>query len=299
MYLTGVADEAANDIDGQIRITQELGWKYIESRNINGINIHDISDSEFDKVYGKLVDAGIQVNCLSSAIANWEKQIDQPFNSSLEEAWRAIPRMKILGTKLIRVMSFAILPGKEPHEQMVKERFRRLRILQKMFSDEGLTMVHENCRNYGGMGWPYTLELFEHVPGLKLVFDTGNPITNDDYSKPKPYPKQSSWEFYSHIKNNIAYVHIKDAIWDETKNIPVYTFPGEGNGEVRKIVTDLLDLDYNGGFSIEPHMTISSLHKSDSSEKKSRFANYIEYGRRMMILLNECKTSLLKTDLQV
>jgi hypothetical protein len=39
MYLTGFADEAATDIDGQIRATKELGWEYIEARNIDGVNL--------------------------------------------------------------------------------------------------------------------------------------------------------------------------------------------------------------------------------------------------------------------
>jgi len=32
----------------------------------------------------------------------------------------------------------------------------------------------------------HALELLEKVPGLKWVFDTANPIFNDDHSKPKP-----------------------------------------------------------------------------------------------------------------
>ena len=44
MYLTGFADEASQNIDKQISATKALGWEYIESRNINGTNIHNISD---------------------------------------------------------------------------------------------------------------------------------------------------------------------------------------------------------------------------------------------------------------
>ena len=70
MYLTGFADEAAHDIDGQIRATKELGWNNIESRNISGENIHDISNEMFDVVCGKLQDADVKINCFGSAIAN-------------------------------------------------------------------------------------------------------------------------------------------------------------------------------------------------------------------------------------
>jgi sugar phosphate isomerase/epimerase len=114
MYLTGFADEAARDIDGQIRATRTLGWKHIEARNVDGCNLHDLSDEAFDVVAGELRDAGIEVNCFGSTIANWGKSIEAPFDSSLQEARRAIPRMERLGTKLIRIMSFAVLKDRGP-----------------------------------------------------------------------------------------------------------------------------------------------------------------------------------------
>ena len=80
--------------------------------------------------------------------------------------------------------------------------------------------------NYGGMGWTYTLKLVKNIPGLKLIFDTGNPVGSLDRSAPKPYPTQSSWDFYSHVKEHIAYVHIKDGVYDPEKNEVTYTYPG-------------------------------------------------------------------------
>jgi sugar phosphate isomerase/epimerase len=141
MYLTGFADEAAPDIDGQIRATKELKWKNIESRNIDGKNIHDLPEKDFDAVCGKLAAAGVKINCFGSAIANWAKSIEQPFDSSLEEAKRAIPRMQKLGTQLIRVMSFPQLKDRAPDDQMQEERFKRLRELTKMFGEIGRAHV--------------------------------------------------------------------------------------------------------------------------------------------------------------
>ena len=287
MYLTGFADEAAIDIDGQIRATKELGWENIESRNVNGKNIHDISDEEFDIVYGKLQEAGVKINCFGSAIANWGKKITEPFESSLAEADRAIPRMQRLGCKLIRIMSFAVLEDREPDDQMEQERFRRVRELHKMFTDAGLTAVHENCMNYGGMGWSYTLKLLENVPGLKLVFDTGNPVFTDDRAKPKPYPKQSAWEFYTHVKEHIEYVHIKDGVWDAADGNARFTFAGDGDGDVKRIVNDLLDSGYDGDISIEPHLAVVFHDETIQAEEDVKYANYVEYGQRFMKLLNK------------
>jgi sugar phosphate isomerase/epimerase len=289
MYLTGFADEAATDIDGQIKATLELGWKNIESRNIGGKNIHDLPDREFDAACAKLQAAGVKINCFGSAIANWGKKIDEPFESSLAEARRAIPRMLKLGAKLIRIMSFAVRPESD---QMEQERFRRVRELHKLFTDQGLTPVHENCMNYGGMSWQHTLRLIENVPGLKLVYDTGNPVVSDDRSKPSPYPKQSSWEFYSHVKEHVIYVHIKDAVWDATEGKARFTFPGEGTGDVRQIVKDLLERGYDGGLSIEPHMAVVAHDRSILSPDEVKYANYIEYGQRMSRMVEEIRQSL-------
>lgn len=292
MYLTGFADEAGASIDEQIRVTKALGWRNIESRNLQvgdfpAANIHDISDRAFEMAAEKLEEAGIHVNCFGSAIANWGKKIDEPFDSSLAEVRRAIPRMKRLGTKLVRVMSFAVRPDED---QMEEERFRRLREIQRMFADEGLTAVHENCMNYGGMGWQFTLKLVENVPGLKLVFDTGNPVATEDRSKPKPYPMQSSWEFYSHVKEHVEYVHIKDLRWDSEKKKAVYTYPGEGCGDVRRIVKDLLDRGYDGGISIEPHLAVV-FHDLSSKPGEGMADIYMEYGRRMMRMIDELKSA--------
>lgn len=292
MYLTGFADEAAVDIDGQIRATKTLGWENIESRNIDGKNIHDLSEEDFDVVYGKLQDAGIKINCFGSAIGNWAKRVDEPFDTSISEAKRAIVRMKKLRTKLVRIMSCAVLPDRGPDDQMDEERFSRVWELQKMFSDEGLTPVHENCMNYGGMGWKYTLRLIENVPGLKLVFDTGNPIASLDRRKLDADSRQSSWEFYYHVREHIEYVHIKDGYWDYAKNDTVFTHPGYGQGDIPLIIRDLISRNYQGGISIEPHIAVVFHDDSIKSSDQVRFDTYVDYGRRMEAIITQIKTDL-------
>ncbi len=286
MYLTGFADEGAKGIDGQIRATLDLGWANFEARNVDGTNIHDISDADFDVVSGKLADAGVSINCFGSCIANWGKNLTDETDASLDETRRAIPRMQRLGTKLVRVMSYAALPDRGPDDQMRDERFRRLREIVLLFADAGIQPVHENCMNYGGMGWPYTLDLIENVPGLKLVFDTGNPVFSDDRTKPQPYPKQSAWEFWTHVKEHVAYIHIKDGRVDE-EGQTIYTWAGDGDGDVKQIIKDALDGGYDGGISMEPHLAVVFHDESVTSDEQVMFANYVEYGRRFDALIRE------------
>src|ERR1017187_2725811 len=111
MKLMGIGDEAARAIDGQIQATKELGWEYIEMREaeVAGFakgNFHDIPDAAFDIAAGKLETAGIGVYCFGSAVMNWAKKVTGPFDVTLAEVRRAVPRMKRLGAKYVRIMSF-------------------------------------------------------------------------------------------------------------------------------------------------------------------------------------------------
>ncbi len=290
MYFTGFADEAGKDLETQIEVTRKLGWQNIEARSVQvgdfpAGNLHDIPDAAFEIAAEKLAAAGVKINCFGSTIGNWGKKIDESFESSLAEIRRAIPRMQRLGTRMVRIMSFAV---RASDDQMENERFRRVREIQRIFADAGLTAVHENCMNYGGMGWPFTLKLLENVPGLKLVFDTGNPLFSDDRSAPPPYPKQSAWEFYRHVRDHVVYIHIKDGRYDPASGKKTLTYPGEGAGDVRRIMQDLLARGYNGGISIEPHMG-AVFHDPQSRHSLNAPEIYIEYGRRMMQMVKELR----------
>ncbi len=288
MYFTGFADEASWELAGQIAVTKQLGWECIEARGISRINIHDLCDEHFEAVARSLDEAGIKVNCFGSAIANWAHSIEEPFEITEQQIERTIPRMKRLNSRLIRIMSYAVLKDRDVEDQMEQERFARLRIITNKFQEADIQPVHENCMNYGGMGWVYTLRLIENVPGLKLVYDTGNPVFTVDRTKPQPYPQQSSWDFYRHVKDHVAYVHIKDGTFDQATGRPVFSFPGEGVGDVRDIMADLLASGYDGGISIEPHM-VSVAHEPTDADTQAMYDNYLEYGQRIMKIVDDLR----------
>ena len=282
MYLTGFADEVSQDLEEQIQVTKELGWNAIEARSVWGTNIHDIGEKDFERVRRLLDDAEVHINCFGSTIANWSKHVTDPFDQTLAELARAIPRMQVLDTKLIRIMSYARCLGDEQHKE---ERFRRLREICDRLIDSGITPVHENCMNFGGMSWLHSLELIDNVPGLKLVFDTGNPVISKDYSK-TTVENQDPVEFFEKIRNHIAYIHIKDARIKDGKES--FLYPGDGDANIRQILQILYHNDYQGGVSIEPHMaTVFHDPNSNKSSAEESYAIYVEYGRRLMLLLRE------------
>ena len=290
MILTGIGDEAANQLDGQIGAIKELGWSCLEMRGVEvpgfaKANFHDLPDPAFDQAVRAVENAGLSVYCFGSTIMNWSKTINDPFEPTLAEVKRAIPRMQRLGTKFVRIMSYK--PGDEDY-RIPAEVFRRVKDVTNRFLDAGLQPVHENCMNYGGMSWQHGLELLDRCPGLKWVFDTANPIFNPDRSKAKPWPKQDAWEYWEHIREQVVHIHIKDATWNPAKNDADYNWPAEGQGRVRDILADALARGYQGALSLEPHMVVV-FHdaQSKTSNEAAMSKNFIEYGRRLERLLAE------------
>jgi len=287
MILTGIGDEAGVQLGAQIQAARELGWKYLEMRAVEvpGFpkgNFHDIPEKAFDLAAGKLQEAGLSVYCFGSAIANWSKKITDPFDVTLDEVKRCIPRMTRLGAKFVRIMSFK--PG-DHEDKTPPEVFRRIAEVTKMFRDAGLQPVHENCMNYGGMSWRHAQELLEKCPGLKWVFDTGNPVFNPDRSRPKPWPRQDAWEFWEHIRDHVAHIHVKDATFVPAKNDCDYNYPGEGQGRVRDILTDAFARGYDAGISIEPHVAVVFHDASVTAGDKQIYDSFIRYARQLETLI--------------
>jgi sugar phosphate isomerase/epimerase len=280
MQLSGFTDEAGQDLETQIRATQALGWQHLSARSIDGQNIHDLSEADFNKAADRLDEVGIKVIEFGSLIGSWSKQIDSDFDITRAEIERAIPRMQRLGTKIVRIMSYAQNPwGSDQHEA---ERFSRLREIVAQFSDAGLQALHENCMNWGGFSAQHSLRLVEEVPGLKLVFDTGNPVFQRDRSKSALYPWQDALEFYQAVKAHVVHVHIKDCLnppegSDEPER---YTLPSEGQCRLPEILAALQADGYAGAYAIEPHVaTVFHATDGEAIDEEECFSSYVDYGR--------------------
>lgn len=273
MFYSGISDEAGKSIDAQIAAHQELGWDNLELRLVNGTNFTMVSDELFEEVVEKVDAAGMKVSCFGSAIANWARPITCEANIDVDDLARAIPRMQRLGTPFIRVMSYPNDP-KHPigEPEWRDEAIARMKVLAKMAEDGGIILCHENCSGWGGLSADNSNILLGEVnsPALKVVFDTGNPVTYG----------QDAWDYYQTVFNDIVYVHIKDA--KKTEGEELYTYCGEGAGYVPEIVSDLLARGYDGGFSIEPHLAAVIHTGQGAANEKALHDSYVEYGRRFM-----------------
>jgi sugar phosphate isomerase/epimerase len=291
MIVTGIGDEAGNAIETQIAACQELGWQHLEMRGVEvaghpKANFHDIPDEAFDTAVAQLQKSGLGVYCVGSTIMNWAKKLDDPFELTLAEVNRTIPRMQRVGSKYVRIMSFK--PSDDEY-QTPSEVFKRVKEVAQRFLDAGITPLHENCMNFGGMSWKHALELLDKVPGLKWVFDTANPVFNFDRSKAKPWPRQDPWEFWTHVRDHVVHIHAKDATWMPAKNDADYNWPGEGQAHVRDILQDAFARGYDGGISIEPHMVVVFHDAASKANDDTMCKNFVEYGRRLERVIAEVK----------
>jgi sugar phosphate isomerase/epimerase len=272
MQCAGFADEVSVDIDQQIAAIRALGWPGIEMRLVGkGRHFDDVTDEEFESVREKLERNGIQIVAYGSQIANWSRKISGSFDMDVAELTRIMPRMRKTGTQIVRIMSYPN-DGWAERDWRV-EAVRRLRELCRMAEANGIILGHENCDGWAGQGPDATLSCLAEVgsPALKLIFDTGNPVTYG----------QDSWVYYQAVREHIVHVHIKDYVRDALAPGGYRAvFPGQGEGCVRDIVADLKRTGYNGWYSMEPHI-VSVIHEGrDACGNEDRARDvFLQYGK--------------------
>lgn len=280
MYFSGISDEAGQPIESQIKAHKELGWDYMELRMVDGTNITALTDDDFARTYDAVTGAGLKVSCFGSSIANWARPITCDEQIDIDDLKQSIPRMHTFGTEFIRVMSYPNHPEDPiPEPEWRKEAIRRTKDFALIAEDNGIILVHENCSGWGGETAENSNILLGEVdsPALKIVFDTGNPVTYG----------QNSWAYYNTVKDSIAYIHIKDAQYVEGGE-ELYVMCGDGDGYVKEIIADLLINGYDSGISIEPHLA-AVIHTGETTDPAKLYDSYTAYGRRLMEIVDEVK----------
>ena len=279
MIVTGIADEGSPDLTDQIRIHRALGWDTLELRLIGSTNVCELPEDEFEEAAELLEEDQMGVVCFASPLANWARPVTSDFRRDVEELLRSAPRMRRLGTRFMRIMSYPNDGLSE--EDWKREVLRRMRELARIAEGEDVVLLHENCSGWGGASPANQRALIEAIasPHFQIVFDTGNPVGEG-------HPPEATWEFYTSARPYIQHIHIKDCRRDPSGEV-IYTYPGEGDSMVREILKDAVDSGYAGAFSIEPHIT-AQIHLGTSTDSQTEAETiYLEYGLRANALIAE------------
>ncbi|MFJ5878376.1 M20/M25/M40 family metallo-hydrolase [Streptomyces sp. NPDC093088] len=269
--ITGIGDEAAPGLAGQIAVARELGWKAIELRSLDGRALADLPEPVVREAAGRLHAAGLGVVCLDSRIGNWARPVTGPFSADLEELERLAAYGRILGCRSLRVMSWT--DGGLPEEAWAEEAIGRMRRLARRAEALGVELLHENCAGWAGSDASRTLRLLTEVdsPALRVLFDTGNGV---------PYG-YDALALLRELLPHVAHVHVKDALPGDRPGEAVYTLPGEGAARVADCVGLLEEYGYRGAYALEPHLAVVP-HEGVRSEDPA--GPFVRAARRLAAL---------------
>lgn len=241
---TGFADEVADDLTEQIALLTKLGVRWVEFRSAWGINVLDLSDKQLDEAKRLLDQAGIRVSSVGSPIG--KVGVIDDFEPHLERMRQALHVADHFGAANIRLFSFYIPEGDDPASHR-DEVLRRMTALAELAEPTGVQLLHENEWGIYGDVPQRCADLAANVAGLKLIFDPANYVQCG--------VRNPVDEGYDLLAKDLAYIHIKDAVWDSPDVVPA----GQGDGQVRELLARLKADGYGadgavGFFSIEPHL---------------------------------------------
>lgn len=252
------SDEASPSIDAQIDALLRNGLDGMEIRNVDGVNISDITKEKAKEVKTKLDAHGLSVWSIGSPIGKINLQDD--FEKHLEKFKHTLEISKILNAKNVRLFSFFIPKNSDP--SVYKEQvFTRLGQFVEAAKDYDITLCHENEKGIFGDVPERCLEIHKQFPEIKAVFDPANFVQcGVDTVK--------AWAL---LKEYVNYMHVKDALEDG------FVVPsGKGIGNVQRIAKDFIA---HGGkeFTVEPHLKVfdgfEQLEQGEAFKAHCEFAN--------------------------
>lgn len=237
MKIYAFADEASPIIDEQIKAMKENGVDGLEIRNVDSVNIAEISDSKAKEVRKKLDNACLRVWTIGSPIGKIDIEKDD-FTLHTEKFKRTLELADILGAENIRLFSF-FTPA-ENRDSYKDEVIERLGTFCEIAKGSSITLCHENEKGIYGDIPERCLEIHKALPEMKAIFDPANYVQCG-------VDTLQAWEL---LKGYVKYLHIKDALADGSV-VPA----GKGIGNVEFILGDYIR---NGGDSVtvEPHLTV-------------------------------------------
>ena len=248
MKIYAFADEASPIIDEQIKAMKENGVDGLEIRNVDSVNIAEISDSKAKEVRKKLDNACLRVWTIGSPIGKIDIEKDD-FTLHTEKFKRTLELADILGAENIRLFSF-FTPA-ENRDSYKDEVIERLGTFFEIAKGSGITLCHENEKGIYGDTASRCADIHRALPALRAVFDPANFANcREDV--------QAAWELLSPYNE---YLHIKDVAEDGTV-VPA----GEGICNIAGLIRSYRA---NGGtvMTLEPHLSVfdgfAALERSD------------------------------------
>ncbi len=267
LWLCGVGDEAGSTLEQQIDAQRALGWGRLELRTVEGVLVQDLGEQELERLAHALRDASLAVPVICSSVGNQANPIGGPVERDLRQLDGALRAARILGARLIRVMSF---PGEGlPAATWRAAVLERMAMLAARAQDAGVTLAVENCAGWAAADPERAAELVAVAPGaLGILFDCGNPVAYG-YDGPG---------YLRAVLPAVVHVHVKDARAAAGEAATEYVHAGAGDARLAEILRLLAEAGYGGGLSIEPEVR-RVFHRAISAPDGVLRSSYVAYAR--------------------
>jgi 3-dehydroshikimate dehydratase len=250
--LSAFADEISADLNEQIEVIHSQHVHCIDLRGVWNTNVLDLNDQQVMEIKQRLDAQGVGVSAIASPIG--KTPIDTSFEEHLQRFQRAIALAQIFHTPFIRIFSFypPIAEGEANDRKgsvdpamWRNEVLRRLRELTRLARDANLILLHENEKDIYGDTIARCIDLLQNIndPHFQAIFDPANFIQCEQ----TPYP-----DAYQALRPWLRYIHVKDALADGT-----VVAAGEGMARWLEILQQLHSDNYDGFFSLEPHLALA------------------------------------------
>ncbi len=248
--LSGFADEAAPDVDGQIAALAEGGVSHIDLRVVDGINIVELPVEHARQVRRKLDKAGIKVNMFGSPIGKIDLADD--FQIDVKRMEHLNEMRQVFGAGAVRLFSYFNKKAQAPAEQWEQQSLDRLRQLIGLAAQYDLVLYHEHEPGVYG-GDLKTVKVLRdelhraHPDRFRLIFDFDNfNQAGDDV-----------WGCYQELKDVVGAIHLKESHKQPDGSF-MHVPAGEGDGQIERILGDLARRGWEGSLTLEPHLARSA-----------------------------------------
>ncbi len=257
IILTGFADEIAPELDIQMQVLEKLNMNHIEMRGVEGRSFVEYTEAEAREIKKRLDDRGFSLSAIGSPIG--KIRISEKFEPHMELFRHTVELAHIMDTPNIRMFSFYGPEGGSPmaYREKVMEQLGQF---ADYAASNDVVLLHENEKGIYGEMAEGCLDIMKQFYGahFKAVFDFANFVQ----------ARQDTLEAYELLKPYIAYIHVKDARWEDGSVVPA----GFGDGNVELILKRLKESGYGGYLSLEPHLSdftgFSALEKGGKPGRK-------------------------------
>ena len=150
---------------------------------------------------------------------------------------------QLLNCQYIRIFSFYI-PKKDNFDDYKNVVISKLKEFAKIAEQYNIVLLHENEKDiFGDIARRCKLILDEvNSPNFKAIFDFANFVQCGEDTQ----------DCYDLLSDDIAYIHIKDAVYKDNVNV----LCGTGDGQIESILVQFFESGYQGFLTLEPHLVV-------------------------------------------